>query len=77
MSEDAKRSIQGALTMKPLSSGDQKPSSTTAAATPPTDKRVIIKSTNMLPEMQKEAIDTAISVGLFLSFYLTLYQKKI
>ena len=63
--------------MKPLSSGGRKPSSTTAADTPPTDKRVIIKSADMLPKMQKEVIDTAISVGLFLSFYLTLYQKKI
>ena len=77
MSEDAKRSIQGALAMKPLSSGDRKPSSTTTATTPPTGKHVIIKSADMLLEMQKEAIDTAISVGLFLSFYLTLYQKKI
>ena len=62
--------------MKPLSSGDRKPSSTTVAATPPTGKRVIIKSADMLPEMQKEAIDTAISIGLFFSFYLTLYIKK-
>ena len=76
MSEDAKRSIQGALAMKPLSSGDRKPLSTTAAATPPIDNLIIIKSTDMLLKMQKEAIDTTISVGLFLSFYLTLYQKK-
>ncbi|KAK7861065.1 uncharacterized protein LOC112026495 [Quercus suber] len=61
MSEDAKRSIQGALAMKPLSSDDRKPSSAAAAATPPTGKRVIIKSADMLPEMQKEAVDTAIS----------------
>ncbi|KAK4586657.1 hypothetical protein RGQ29_023708 [Quercus rubra] len=61
MSEEAKRSIQGALAMKPLSSDDRKPSSAAAAATPPTGKRVIIKSADMLPEMQKEAVDTAIS----------------
>ncbi|XP_075656316.1 uncharacterized protein LOC142626378 [Castanea sativa] len=61
MSEDAKRSIQGALAMKPLSSDGRKPSSAADAATPPTGKRVIIKSADMLPEMQKEAIDTAIS----------------
>ena len=63
--------------MKPLSSGDQKPLSTTAAATPLINKLVIIKSADMLLKMQKEAIDTAITVGLFLSFYLTLYQKNI
>ena len=39
MSEDAKRSIQGALAMKPLSSDDRKPSSEAAAATPPTKKK--------------------------------------
>ena len=74
MSEEAKRSIQGALAMKPLSSDDRKPSSAAAAATPPSGKRVIIKSADMLPEMQKEAVDTAISVSL--SFSLTLYPKK-
>ena len=74
MSEEAKRSIQGALAMKPLSSDDRKPSSAAAAATAPTGKRVIIKSADMLPEMQKEAVDTAISVSL--SFSLTLYPKK-
>ncbi|KAK7860850.1 hypothetical protein CFP56_029177 [Quercus suber] len=47
MSEDAKRSIQGALAMKPLSYDDRKPSSAATAATPPIGKRVIIKSADL------------------------------
>ena len=73
MSEDAKRSIQGALAMKPLSSDDRKPSSEAAAATPPTNKHVIIKINDVLPKMQKEAVDTAISVGLSFSLSISLY----
>ncbi|KAB1213960.1 Dynein light chain 2, cytoplasmic [Morella rubra] len=62
MSEDAKRAIQGGLMVKPPSSDDRKPSAAAAAAaTPPSGKRVIIKSADMLPDMQKEAIDTAIA----------------
>ena len=76
MSEDAKRSIQGALAMKPLSSDDQKPSSEAATATPPTDKRIIIKITSVLLEMQKEAVDIAIFVSLSFSLSISLYIKK-
>ena len=76
MSEDAKRSIQGALTMKPLSSDDRKPSSKVVVATPPTGKRVIIKIADVLPEMQKEVVDTAVSVGLSFSLSISLYIKK-
>ncbi|KAE8076790.1 hypothetical protein FH972_015416 [Carpinus fangiana] len=54
MSDDAKRSIAGGLTVKPPISDDRKPSSA-AATTPPSGKRVIIKSADMLPEIQKEA----------------------
>ncbi|XP_062175708.1 uncharacterized protein LOC133880724 [Alnus glutinosa] len=60
MSEDGKRSIAGGLTVKPPISDDRNPSSA-AAATPPSGKRVIIKSADMLPEIQKEAVDTAIA----------------
>ena len=75
-SEDAKRSIQGALVMKPQSFDDRKPSSEAVAATPPTGKRVIIKIADVLPEMQKEAVDTTISVGLSFSLSISLYIKK-
>jgi hypothetical protein len=61
MSEDAKRSIAGGLTVKPPISDDRKPLSA-AATTPPSGKRVIVKSADMLPEIQKEAVDTAIAV---------------
>jgi hypothetical protein len=70
MSEDGKRSIAGGLTVKPPISDDRNPSSA-AAATPPSGKRVIIKSADMLPEIQKEAVDTAIAVSLSLSLSLT------
>ncbi|CAN6551350.1 unnamed protein product [Malus baccata var. baccata] len=56
MSEDAKRSIAGALSAKP-NSDDRKPSS---AVTTPAGKRVIIKSADMFQDMQKEAVDIAI-----------------
>ncbi|RXH80232.1 hypothetical protein DVH24_041379 [Malus domestica] len=56
MSEDAKRSVAGALSAKPISD-DRKPSS---AVTTPAGKRVIIKSADMFQDMQKEAVDIAI-----------------
>ncbi|XP_048440416.1 dynein light chain 2, cytoplasmic-like [Pyrus x bretschneideri] len=56
MSEDAKRSVAGALSAKP-NSDDRKPSS---AVTTSTGKRVIIKSADMFQDMQKEAVDIAI-----------------
>ncbi|KAI4345397.1 hypothetical protein L6164_012525 [Bauhinia variegata] len=59
MSEDAKKNISGALMVKPISE-DRKPS---VAATPPPTKKVIIKSADMMPDMQKEAVD--IAVGAF------------
>ncbi|KAF5465454.1 hypothetical protein F2P56_015463 [Juglans regia] len=58
MNEDAKRSIPSGLTVKPSISEDRKPS---LAATPLSGKRVIIKSADMLADMQKEAVDTAIA----------------
>lgn len=56
MSEDAKRSVPGALSAKP-NSDDRKPS---PAVTTATGKRVIIKSADMFQDMQKEAVDIAI-----------------
>lgn len=68
MSEDAKRSVPGALIVKP-NSDDRKPLSAAAAAT--AGKRVVIKSADMFGDMQKEAVDIAIAVSsssLSLSF---------
>ncbi|OMO98528.1 Dynein light chain, type 1/2 [Corchorus olitorius] len=59
--EEAKRSLNGALTVKP-NSDDRKPSmAPTAASAAPTGKKVIIKSADMKDAMQKEAIDIAIA----------------
>ncbi|XP_015899880.1 uncharacterized protein LOC107433141 [Ziziphus jujuba] len=58
MSEDAKRSVAGALTVK-ANSDDRKPLSAAAAAVG--GKRVIIKSADMFGDMQKEAVDIAIA----------------
>ncbi|XP_021290863.1 dynein light chain 1, cytoplasmic [Herrania umbratica] len=59
--EEAKRSITGALTVKPTTD-DRKPSPvTTAASAAATGKKVIIKSADMKDDMQKEAVDIAIS----------------
>ncbi|XVF28290.1 hypothetical protein REPUB_Repub15cG0017300 [Reevesia pubescens] len=59
--EEAKRSITGALTMKPTTD-DRKPSPALSAesATSPA-KKVIIKSADMKDNMQKEAVNIAIS----------------
>ncbi|XWS08576.1 hypothetical protein CRYUN_Cryun40dG0014100 [Craigia yunnanensis] len=59
--EEAKRSINGALTVKPTT--DERKSSpalTTESATSPA-KKVIIKSADMKDDMQKEAVNIAIS----------------
>lgn len=66
MSEDAKRSVPGALSAKP-NSDDRKPS---PAVTTATGKRVIIKSADMFQDMQKEAVDIAIGVSSSLSLYI-------
>ncbi|KAJ7980290.1 Dynein light chain [Quillaja saponaria] len=55
MGDEAKKGFAGALMVKPKSE-DRKPSS----AAVPLGKKVIIKSADMLPDMQKEAIDIAI-----------------
>ncbi|XVE82167.1 hypothetical protein DITRI_Ditri15bG0125100 [Diplodiscus trichospermus] len=60
-SEEAKRSITGAPTVKPITD-DRKPSQalTAESGTSPA-KKVIIKSADMKDDMQKEAVNIAIS----------------
>ncbi|KAA8527437.1 hypothetical protein F0562_034848 [Nyssa sinensis] len=65
MSEEAKRIRVGALIAKP-SFEDRKPSSEdrkplSAASPSPVGKKVIIKSADMKDDMQKEAVDIAIT----------------
>ena len=68
MSDDTKKNIAGALKVRPISE-DRKPSSgvvAAAAATPLPLKKVIIKSADMQPDMQKEAVDIAVGVSFSL-----------
>ncbi|CAJ1963373.1 unnamed protein product [Sphenostylis stenocarpa] len=58
MSEEAKRNIAGPLPARPITD-DRKPSPLPAPAVPP--KKVIIKSADMIPDMQKEAVDIAVA----------------
>ncbi|XVF66197.1 hypothetical protein PTKIN_Ptkin10aG0016200 [Pterospermum kingtungense] len=60
-SEEAKRSITGALTVKPTTD-ERKPSPAVSSdsGTSPA-KKVIIKSADMKEDMQKEAVNIAIS----------------
>ncbi|OIV95644.1 hypothetical protein TanjilG_01438 [Lupinus angustifolius] len=60
MSEDTKYNTAGALTVKPISDDRKLSQSSAAAAAAPT-KKVIIKSADMLLDMQKEAIDIAVA----------------
>ncbi|RYR63057.1 hypothetical protein Ahy_A04g020842 [Arachis hypogaea] len=59
-SEDAKKNITGALMQRPIPD-DRKPSPTALPAAAPPPKKVIIKSADMLPDMQKEAVDIAVN----------------
>lgn len=73
MNEDANKNLAGALTAMP-NSDDRKPLPLTAPpAVPP--KKVIIKSADMIPDMQKEAVDIAVAVSFnsFLLFFLLLF----
>ncbi|WVZ21407.1 hypothetical protein V8G54_008729, partial [Vigna mungo] len=54
MSEEAKKSIAGPLTVRP-NIDERKPSPLPAVPL----KKVIIKSADMIPDMQKEAVDIA------------------
>jgi len=51
MTEEAKKSIAGPLTVRP-NTDDRKPSPLPAVPL----KKVIIKSADMIPDMQKEAV---------------------
>lgn len=57
MSEDTKKNIAGALTARPISD-DRKPS-----PPPVPTKKIIIKSADMLPDVQKEAVNIAVAVS--------------
>ncbi|TKY54165.1 Dynein 8 kDa light chain, flagellar outer arm [Spatholobus suberectus] len=59
MSEEAKKNIGGGGLMAKSLSEDRKASPPAIPATPP--KKVIIKSADMLPDMQKEAVDIAVT----------------
>ncbi|KAA3485284.1 dynein light chain 1, cytoplasmic [Gossypium australe] len=60
-SEEAKRSISGALTVKPAT-GERKPApAVTAESTTLAAKKVVIKSADMKDDMQKEAVNIAIA----------------
>lgn len=67
MNEDTKKNIAGALTARP-NSDDRKPSPPPPVPT----KKIIIKSADMLPDMQKEAVDIAVAVSS-LPLYTFLY----
>ncbi|XVF38743.1 hypothetical protein REPUB_Repub20aG0127900 [Reevesia pubescens] len=59
--EEAKRSINGALTVKPTID-DRKPSpAVTAESVASPTKKFVIKSADMKDDMQKEAVNIAIS----------------
>ncbi|KAK7329461.1 hypothetical protein VNO77_23630 [Canavalia gladiata] len=62
MSEDAKKNIAGTLTARP-NSDDRKPLPLPLPSPVPAVplKKVIIKSADMIPDMQKEAVDIAVS----------------
>ena len=70
MSEEAKKNFAGALTARPNS---DEPKPAPVPAVPP--KKVIIKSADMIPDMQKEAVDIAVAVSLnnFLLFFLWFF----
>ncbi|KDO71727.1 hypothetical protein CISIN_1g0334772mg, partial [Citrus sinensis] len=56
MSEETKKSVTGALVVKP-NSDDRKPT----VAVSQSGKRIIIKSADMKEDLQKEAVDIAIA----------------
>ncbi|XP_027339108.1 dynein light chain 2, cytoplasmic-like [Abrus precatorius] len=60
MSEDTKKNIAGAPTPRP-NSDDRKPLPLPSPAPPVPPKKVIIKSADMIPDMQKEAVDIAVT----------------
>ena len=72
--EDTKKNIAGALMPKHIPD-DRKPSPTAApAAAPPPPKKVIIKSADMMPDMQKEAVDIAVNVSSSSLYIPTIFN---
>lgn len=68
MSEETKKSVTGALVVKP-NSDDRKPT----VAVSQSGKRIIIKSADMKEDLQKEAVDIAIAVSfIFLKLQFQL-----
>ncbi|KAB2040166.1 hypothetical protein ERO13_D02G055300v2 [Gossypium hirsutum] len=60
-SEEAKRSISGALTVKPATDERKPAPALTAESTTLAAKKVVIKSADMKDDMQKEAVNIAIA----------------
>ncbi|MBA0856414.1 hypothetical protein Goshw_028106 [Gossypium schwendimanii] len=60
-SEEAKRSISGALTVKPAADERKPAPALTAESTTLAAKKVVIKSADMKDDMQKEAVNIAIA----------------
>ncbi|GMJ02068.1 hypothetical protein like AT4G15930 [Hibiscus trionum] len=60
-SEEAKRSITGAPTVKPTSDERKHSPAHTAESTTSPARKVVIKSADMKDDMQKEAVNIAIS----------------
>ncbi|KAL2341779.1 hypothetical protein Fmac_009719 [Flemingia macrophylla] len=60
MNEDAKKSTAGPLTARPIPD-DRKPLPLPSTAPPVPPKKVIIKSADMISDMQKEAVDIAVA----------------
>lgn len=71
MSEEAKRMVSGAILSKSMADdrkplSDDRKSLSGSGATAATGKKFIVKSADMKDDMQKEAIDIAISVTIFI-----------
>ncbi|KAE8714209.1 Dynein light chain 2 [Hibiscus syriacus] len=60
-SEESKRSITGAMTVKPKTDERKNSPALTAESTTSPARKVVIKSADMKDDMQKEAVNIAIS----------------
>ncbi|KAL4271392.1 hypothetical protein GQ457_13G024490 [Hibiscus cannabinus] len=60
-SEEAKRSVTGALTVKPATDERKHSPALTAESTTSPARKVVIKSADMKDDLQKEAVNIAIS----------------
>ncbi|KAL1334837.1 hypothetical protein HN51_063789 [Arachis hypogaea] len=59
--EDTRKSIGGGTLMARPNSDEHAPKPSSATATPPPTKKIIIKSADMPPDLQREAVDIAVS----------------